>query len=129
MFGKKSIFRGLISLIFFASIFFFVLYFLVPNVSLKFFGISFKAEEYLESSLSEAFAAAGVNEEDVKSIAGGEVSELLSILMEKTGKGVGSIAAYITSDEGKELIQNGVDYVNSGAGTLLDYLETQKEEL
>lgn len=100
MLGKKSLLGGFIGLFFFAIIVFFIIYFLTPEVSIKFFGITFRPETYIESSLEDAMTAAGVSQAD---------------------------AERIVKEDGQAMIAEGADYIRSGAGSLVDYLSSQED--
>ena len=57
MFGiGKGFFGGLLALFIFSIIVFFVIYLLVPEVSIKFFGISVNSDEYVEAALEDSLS-------------------------------------------------------------------------
>ena len=127
MLGKKSLLGGFIGLFFFAIIVFFIIYFLTPEVSIRFFGITFRPEAYIESSLEDAMTAAGVSRADAERIVKEDGPELLSVLMEKSGESLGRIVSYLSSEDGQAMIAEGADYIRSGAGSLVDYLSSQED--
>ncbi len=126
MLGKKSLFGGFIGLFFFSIVVFFIIYFLVPEVSIKFFGITFREDSYIESSIESALVEAGVSETEAERIVQSDGGEVFSLLMEKSGENLGRLVSYLGSDEGKAMIGKGVEYVRSGTGTFVDYISGQE---
>ena len=127
MLGKKSLFGGFIGLFFFSIVVFFIIYFLTPEVSIKFFGITFRADAYIESSLEAAIVEAGMSTEDAERIVMEDGPELLSVLMEKAGDNLGRLVSYLTSEEGEAMITQGAEYIRSGAGSFVDYISEQED--
>ena len=63
MFGTgKGFLGGLIGLLIFSVVVFFVIYLLVPEVSLKFFGIAVNSERYVEQSMEKSIESAELPE-------------------------------------------------------------------
>ena len=127
MLGKKSLFGGFIGLFFFAIIVFFIIYFLTPEISIKFFGIAFNSDAYLESSLEDAIISAGASPEEAAAMIGEDGSAVISALLDKAGDNLGRLASYLASDEGQSMISQGAEYVRSGAGDLVGYIESQED--
>ena len=102
MFGiGKGFFGGLIGLFFFSIIVFFVIYFLVPDVSIRFFGISVNSDEYVDESISQSLEAMDLPE--------GILTELQD---------------YFTSEEGKQYLENASDAVGNGADQVISFVKS-----
>ena len=70
---------------FFSIIVFFFIYFLAPEVSMRFFGIAFRQEEYVERSLEDAIVDMGIPEEEARGIVASLDSEEMRALVKKYG--------------------------------------------
>ena len=80
MFGTgKGFLGGLIGLLIFSVVVFFVIYLLVPEVSLKFFGIAVNSERYVEQSMEKSIESAELPE----GIAGEMIYDYLVIPRQK----------------------------------------------
>ena len=124
MFGiGKGFFGGLLALFIFSIIVFFVIYLLVPEVSIKFFGISVNSDEYVEAALEDSLSDLDLPE--------GMLSDLLDVLSsEDVQNAVGSSAdkliSYIQSEEFRSDVQG---FVDSGASTVQELSGRIKSEL
>ncbi len=102
MFGTgKGFFGGLIGLFFFSIIVFFVIYLLVPDVSIRFFGISVNSDEYVDETINQSLSEMNLPE--------GILSDL---------------QAYFTSDEGKAYLENATDAVGNGADKIISFVKS-----
>lgn len=119
MFGTgKGFFGGLLALFFFSIIVFFVIYLLVPEVSIKFFGISVNSDEYVEAALEDSLSDLDLPE--------GWASELLSYLSSaEVQDNVGGFA-----DEALSMIQSGElqskvkEVLESGVSTVDEFIDS-----
>ncbi len=127
MLGKKSLFGGFIGLFFVSIVVFFIIYFLVPEVSIKFFGTTFRADAYIEASLESAMVEAGISQEDASAIIQDDGPAVLKALMDKAGNNLGRLVSYLSSPEGKAMVGQGADYIRSGAGSLVEYIEGHED--
>ena len=117
MLGKKSLFGGFIGLFFFAIIVFFIIYFLTPEISIKFFGIAFQQEAYVEHYLENSFVAAGLSEEDAEEAVSSEAGkQFVSFL----------ISNDVFSETGKTLIKGAVDSAKLGLESFFEYANSQE---
>ena len=105
MIGRKGLFGGFITIFFVSIIVFFGIYLLVPQVSMRFFGIAFRQEEFVEQSLEDAIVDIGIPEETAK-----------------------SIVASLDSEEMRSLVGSGSEYLQEWVGTALDHLDGQLQE-
>ena len=124
MFGiGKGFFGGLLALFIFSIIVFFVIYLLVPEVSIKFFGISVNSDEYVEAALEDSLSDLDLPE--------GMLSDLLDTLSsEDVQNAVGSSAdkmiSYIQSEEFRSDVQG---FMDSGVSTVQELSSRIKSEL
>ena len=101
MFGIGKGFLGGLLGVFFASIIvFFVIYLLVPEVSLKFFGISINSDKYIEEtvekSLAEADLPAGVADDITSYLNSDEGEAFISNMQEAAGGAAESVIAFVS---------------------------------
>lgn len=127
MLGKKSLFGGFIGLFFFSIVVFFIIYFLAPEVSIKFFGTTFRADAYIESSLESAMVAAGLSPEEASAMIEQDGSAMFKALMDKAGNNLERLVSYLSSSDCKAMVEQGVDYIRSGAGTFVEYIEGHED--
>ena len=124
MFGTgKGFFGGLLALFFFSIIVFFVIYLLVPEVSIKFFGISVNSDEYVEAALEDSLSDLDLPE--------GVLSDLLDTLSsEEVESTVGASADKIISTVQSEEFRSKVKgIVDSGVSTVQELSSRIKGEL
>ena len=105
MIGRKGLLGGFIALFFFSIIVFFFIYFLAPEVSMRFFGIAFRQEEYVERSLEDAIVDMGIPEEEAR-----------------------GIVASLDSEEMRTLVSSGSDYLKEWVGAAFDHIDGQSQE-
>ena len=105
MIGRKGLLGGFIALFFFSIIVFFFIYFLAPEVSMRFFGIAFRQEEYVERSLEDAIVDMGIPEEEAR-----------------------GIVASLDSEEMRALVSSGSDYLKEWVGAAFDHIDGQTQE-
>ena len=105
MIGRKGLFGGFIALFFISILVFFFIYFLAPAVSMRFFGIAFREEEYVEQSLEDAIMDMGVSEVEAE-----------------------SIVSSLDSEEMREIVSSGSEYLKAWVGTVLDHIDEQPQE-
>ena len=104
MLGRKGLLSGFITIFFVSIVVFFIIYFLVPEVSMKFFGITFRQEAYMERSLEEMLVTAGMSED----------------------RAAGIVSA-MDSDAVRDSIEKGSEYLQAGTGVFLDWVESLGE--
>ena len=134
MFGiNKGFIGALIGLFFFSIIVFFVIYLLVPEVSLRFFGISVNSDEYVESSLSEAVASLGMPEdienEVLAFVTSPEGSEFLFSAEEAVGGAAAGAISFISSDRFLSFLEDAGEFAAAGAGSVADFFSEHGSEL
>ena len=133
MFGTgKGFFGGLIGLFVFSIIVFFVIYFLVPDVSIKFFGISVNSDEYIESTISQAVSELDLPEgvlSDIQSyLSSPEGKEYLDKAQSAVGNSADKAISYFTSDAFRNLLSNAGEAVASGAESVAEYFSSHPVE-
>ena len=118
MLGKKSLFGGFIGLFFFSIVVFFIIYFLTPEVSLKFFGITFNQEKYVEKYLENTLIAADVSEDVATEIVETDAGQqLVSFLAQNN----------VLSEANKTLISGAVESAKLGVSSFIDYISDQED--
>ena len=125
MFGTgKGFFGGLIGLFVFSIIVFFVIYFLVPDVSIKFFGISVNSDEYIEATISQSVSELDLPEgvlSDIQSyLSSPEGKEYLDNAQSAVGNSADKVISYFTSDDFRNLL--------SDAGEVAEYFSSHPVE-
>ncbi len=110
---------GLISLIILAAIVFLVIYFFIPDVSVRFFGIAFNAEEVMQNAIDSAVSELGIDNADALIS-----QEAVTSLLESAGNNVGKLMSYLSSPEGQEMLKRGVEEARSGAQSLAEYFSS-----
>ena len=124
MFGiGKGFFGGLLALFIFSIIVFFVIYLLVPEVSIKFFGISVNSDEYVEAALEDSLSDLDLPE--------GMLSDLLDTLSsEDVQNAVGASADKLLSViQSEEFRSDVLGFVDSGVSTVQELSGRIKSEL
>ena len=126
MFGIGKGFLGGLLGVFFASIIvFFVIYLLVPEVSLKFFGISINSDKYIEEtvekSLAEADLPAGVADDITSYLNSDEGEAFISNMQEAAGGAAESVIAFVGSEGFQSFLHEAGDFVSAGAGSVSDF--------
>lgn len=134
MFGiGKGFFGGLLALFIFSIIVFFVIYLLVPEVSIKFFGISVNSDEYveaaLEDSLSDLDLPEGVLSDISDYFSSPEGSALIAEAQEAAGGAADKMMDFIGSDRFKSILNEAGEYVTAGAGSVADFFRQNAGEL
>ena len=124
--SRDNIISGTVSVFIFAVIVFFVLYFLVPEVSYRFFGISFNQEVVVIDAI-EKYAS------DSNLLTDEELEQFSSYFSSKEGKkmvrdimkGVGSNAEkareLLSSPKLKEVVEKAKAFVEEGKGTVSEF--------
>ncbi len=124
MFGiGKGFFGGLLALFIFSIIVFFVIYLLVPEVSIKFFGISVNSDEYVEAALEDSLSDLDLPE--------GMLSDLLDALSSEdlqnaVGASADKMISFIHSEEFRSDVQG---FMDSGVSTVQELSSRIKSEL
>ena len=102
---------GFIGLFFLSIAVYFIIYFFVPEVSMKFFGIAFSQEQVIEGAIDSL----PVSEEIRK-----ELSDNVPALIDAAGDNAGALWSLITSEEGLGKIEDAASAAASGAGSFID---------
>ena len=124
MFGiGTGFFGGLLALFIFSIIVFFVIYLLVPEVSIKFFGISVNSDEYVEAALEDSLSDLDLPE--------GMLSDLLDALSSEdlqnaVGASADKMISFIHSEEFRSDVQG---FMDSGVSTVQELSSRIKSEL
>lgn len=126
MFGTgKSFFGGLVGLFFFSIIVFFVIYFLVPDVSIKFFGISVNSDEYVDGAVSQSIESLdlpdGVLSELQDYLSSPEGRQYLESAQTAAGNGTDKILEFTKSVDWQNLLNEACAAVASGASSFSDF--------
>ena len=128
MFGTgKGFFGALIGLIIFSIIVFFVIYLLVPDVSIRFFGISVNSDEYIDQSIGDAISSLdlpdGVVSDLQDYLSSPEGEAYLENAQQAVGNSADKALSYFSSESFKELLQSAGEAVASGAETVSDFFQ------
>lgn len=126
MFGSgKGFFGGLIGLLILSVVVFFVIYLLVPDVSIRFFGISVNSDEYVDQALSQSLAdmnlPEGILSEIQDYLATPEGKAYLESAEEAVGNGADKMISFFGSDGFRSVIVNAGEAVASGAQSVSDF--------
>ena len=126
MFGTgKGFFGALIGLIIFSIIVFFVIYLLVPDVSIRFFGISVNSDEYIDQSIGDAISSLDLPEEIISDfqeyVSSPDGEEFINNVTTAMGNQVDKIMLYVNSDLFKEQLQRAGEAVASGAESFSEF--------
>ena len=126
MFGTgKGFLGGLIGLLIFSVVVFFVIYLLVPEVSLKFFGIAVNSERYVEQSMEKSIESAelpeGIAGEIIGFLSSQEGREMVATAQDKAGATAEGLISFFGSDGFHSIVDRVGDYVAAGAGSAADF--------
>ena len=125
MFGSgKSFLGGLIGLFFFSIAVFFLIYFFVPEVSVRFFGISASADEIIDGAIAEAVESSGLPDEISGEIGSYLSSEEGQALISDLGENLDGL-----SDRISTLVSEAGTYIASGKGSASDYFQSAEESV
>lgn len=134
MFGTgKGFFGGLLALFFFSIIVFFVIYLLVPEVSIKFFGISVNSDEYVEAALEDSLSDLDLPEGVLSDIAdyfsSPEGSAFVAEAQDAAGGAADKVMAFFGSDGFKASLNEIGEFVATGAGSVADFFSQNASEI
>ena len=104
---------GFIGPLFLSIAVYFVIYFFVPEVSMKFFGIAFSQETLIENAVESL---------PVSPEAKAELSRSVPELISDLGDNAGALWSFITSEEGLAVIESTAEKAASGAVSFTDAL-------
>ncbi len=126
MFGiGKGFLGGLIGLFFFSIIVFFVIYLLVPEVSLRFFGISVNSDEYVRQaaaeSVNEAQLPDGIASEIESYLSSPEGEEFIARAQESAGGAAEDAISFFSSEGFRSFVREAGEFVAAGAGSVRDF--------
>ncbi len=129
MFGiGKGFWGGLIGLFFFSIIVFFVIYLLVPDVSIRFFGISVNSDEYIDETISQSISELDLPDgilTDIQSyLSSDEGKEYLDNIQSSVGNGADKAISYFSSENFKTLISNAGEAIASGAESASEFFSS-----
>ena len=123
MFGSgKSFLGGLIGLFFFSIAVFFLIYFFVPEVSVRFFGISASADEIIDGAIAEAVESSGLPAEISAEIGAYLSSEEGQAFLSETGENLDGLSERLSA-----LVSDAGTYIASGKGSASDYFQSGEE--
>lgn len=126
MFGiGKGFWGGLLGLFFTSIIVFFIIYLLVPEVSLKFFGISINADKYIEETVEQSLVNADLPESVAADITrflySDEGEAFIESMQEAAGGATESVISFLGSDGFQDFLHDAGDFVSAGAGSVSDF--------
>ena len=124
--SRDNIISGTVSVFIFAIIVFFVLYFLVPEVSYRFFGISFNQEKAVIETMEKYASDSNLlTDEDLEQFQAYFSSKEGKALVRNVMKEVGSDAAkarrLLSSPKLKEVVEKAKAFVEEGKGTVSEF--------
>ncbi len=126
MFGSgKGFFGGLIGLFFFSIVVFFVIYLLVPDVSIRFFGISVNSDEYIAQAVSQSVSELDMPEgvmSDIQSyLSSPEGKAYLDEAEAAVGNGADKVLAFFSSDGWRNTLERAGNAIASGVSSASDF--------
>lgn len=111
---------GFIGIFFLSIAVYFIIFFFVPEVSMKFFGIAFSQDQVIESAIDTLPVS-----EDIKA----ELSDNVPALIDAAGDNAGRLWSLITSEEGLQKIEDAASSAVSGTETFIEaFLEELQED-
>ena len=124
--SRDNIISGTVSVFIFAVIVFFVLYFLVPEVSYRFFGISFNQEKAVIETMEKYASDSNLlTDEELEQFQAYFSSKEGKALVRNVMKEVGSNAAkarrLLSSPKLKEVVEKAKAFVEEGKGTVSEF--------
>lgn len=122
----KGFFSGLISMIFLSAIIFLVLYFFVPDVSIRFFGIAFNAEGVMDTAIQTAVETSDADEEAKTTMLSALDADAIDALLAAAGNNVSKLMDYLASDEGQAMMDEAAAKAAEGAGSLAEYFSSDE---
>lgn len=115
--GKKSShwLKSIIAVFLIAIVLFLIVYFFMPELSLKFFGIAFRAEARVSTALEDMLVDKfGVDRNSVESFLSTEKGkEVVDMVVEGSKKGADAISDIVNSPEFKGVADNIKDAASS----------------
>ena len=115
--GKKSShwLKSIIAVFLIAIVLFLIVYFFMPELSLKFFGIAFRAEARVSTALEDMLVDKfGVDRSSVESFLSTEKGkEVVDMVVEGSKKGADAISDIVNSPEFKGVADNIKDAASS----------------
>ena len=120
MFGSgKSFLGGLIGLFFFSIAVFFLIYFFVPEVSLKFFGIAADMDRIVNEAISDAVSASALPQEITSEITGYLETEEGKAFVAGMGESIDQITASLGS-----VVEAAGRFIATEDGTAADFFHS-----
>ena len=123
-------YSGIVGIFIAAIIIFLAIYFFVPEVSQKFFGISFGEVDDIADAIMMHFEFDGEGSEKIKdylsSDSGKDVLKKIVKLSKDGNKAVGDI---LNNPDVKKIFDNAVKYAEAGLGTVEEYVSDHMDEL
>ena len=124
--SRDNIISGTVSVFIFSVIVFFVLYFLVPEVSYRFFGISFNQEKAVIETMEKYASDSNLlTDEELEQFQAYFSSKEGKALVRNVMKEVGSNAAkarrLLSSPKLKEVVEKAKAFVEEGKGTVSEF--------
>ena len=124
--SRDNIIRGTVSVFIFAIIVFFILYFLVPEVSYRFFGISFNQEKAVIETMEKYASDSNLlTDEELEQFQAYFSSKEGKALVRNVMKDVGSNASkarrLLSSPKLKEVVEKAKAFVEEGKGTVSEF--------
>lgn len=121
----KSFFGGLLGVFFLSVIIFLIIYFFVPAVSMKFFGIAHDETATAGSDLVAAIENLDLGDEEARRelteyLSSDEGRRNISKIQSAVGKAGESFEAFIESDE----MQSIIDSAKSAGESVVDYISS-----
>ena len=124
--SRDNIISGTLSVFIFAIIVFFVLYFLVPEVSYRFFGISFNQEVVVIDAIKKYAEDSNLLTDEVLEqfqayFSSKEGKALVRNVMKEVGSDAAKARRLLSSPKLKEVVEKAKAFVEEGKGTVSEF--------
>ena len=124
--SRDNIISGTVSVFIFAVIVFFVLYFLVPEVSYRFFGISFNQEKAVIETMEKYASDSNLlTDEELEQFqayfSSKEGKALVRNVMKEVGSNATKARRLLSSPKLKEVVEKAKAFVEEGKGTVSEF--------
>ena len=124
--SRDNIISGTLSVFIFAIIVFFVLYFLVPEVSYRFFGISFNQEVVVIDAIEKYASDSNLLTDEVLEqfqayFSSKEGKALVRNVMKEVGSDAAKARRLLSSPKLKEVVEKAKAFVEEGKGTVSEF--------
>lgn len=134
MSNSLGVIGNLFAVMILSVVIFFIIYFFLPSVSYKCFGVAYNETEIMENAL--------INQIETSSeLSDEEKKESISILSSPTGsflvksllpnlnkENVDKVVSFLNTEEGMTFIENANSFVTSGKGSVEEYLKEKGEK-